>query len=466
MFFLLSACVASHPQNITLLFESYEGYWFVQETDSPGLNHRLRIYLDWNPANITSFQQIHGSFFYSTPPTSSILQGSFLTTGFYFAPHFLLIYSTAPLVQIQASLDKNLVLLNKSLPNITHAQLHGDLVTSLSTPDNPPIVSWLLHRNCTFVNATEKCILHGTQRWWNSTIFLKLQTYDYLAYQARWRSMVAICGLAVTLMLLIFHHEHVRWSDVSPVTLYACQAGDYATVILFYLRRDDFLVGSTDGFALVAFWAVMIPFHFLGVRFETSNRAFARDYSTFEPPWTVKLFLVLLLFSGFTSFPLVTFLVRFSYWIPQIAYAALANHRRSISSLYAIGMTTGQLIFAGSVVKYHPLFDGYSNWIMIPSIVWSALQIIVIALQNWCGGAFFVPKNARQPRFDWRAERPPEGTQCSVCLDEIGDGEPFLATPCHHIFHDRCLRRWADEHADCPVCRTVLPSITVDPGEP
>jgi hypothetical protein len=115
---------------------------------------------------------------------------------------------------------------------------------------------------------------------------------------------------------------------------------------------------------------------------------------------------------------------------------------------------------------YHPLFEGSFAWIMVPSIVWSAVQVIVIVLQNSCGGAFFLPANSRQARFDWRAQRPPEHTICSVCLDEIGENDPFLITPCKHVFHDQCLRRWVDEHADCPLCRTGLPSIDIDPEAP
>jgi hypothetical protein len=426
----------------------------------------MRLHLDWNPRNITVTQPIPSSFFYSTPPSATVSQKSFLGTGFYVANRLLLIYSPSPVVQIQESLNKHLLALNSTLPNLTHAEVHASLVGALATSDAGPIVTWLLHRNCSFANGSEDCSLNGTQRWWNSTLYIRLRKYDFLDYQARWRSMVAFCGLAVALMLFVLRHENVRWSDVSPISLFACQEGDYAIVLLFYVRRDDFDVGGTDGFALVGFWAVSIPFYFLAVRYDTANRAYGRAHSEFDPPWSVRLFVILILLTAFTSVPLLGFLVRFSYWLPQIIFAAISNHRRSVSSMYAISTTIGQLVFAGSLVKYHPLFNGDFAAIMIPSIAWSAFQLTVIILQNLYGGAFFLPNSARPARFDWRAQRPPEHTECSVCLEEIGDNQPFLTTPCGHTFHDWCLRPWMNEHADCPFCRQVLPSIDIDPQDP
>jgi hypothetical protein len=279
--------------------------------------------------------------------------------------------------------------------------------------------------------------------------------------------MIALCGLAVSLMLFTLKHEHVRWSDVSPLSLFASQTGEYAIVLLFYHRKDDFDLGGSEGFVFVAIWAASIPFYFLAVRFETSTRAYSRvNGSEFDPPWLIKLWLIIGLLSGFTAFPQFAFFVKFSYWLPQIWFTALANHRRSVSLIYACGMTGGQLLFAGAIVKYHPMFEGMFVWIIGPVVVWSGLQLVVIMLQNLCGGAFFIPKRARQVRFDWRGERPAPGTECPVCLDVIEETQAFLATPCGHVFHDGWLRRWMDDHADCPFCRTVLPSIDVDSGEP
>jgi hypothetical protein len=396
-----------------------------------------------------------------------ISQNSFLTTGFPIAQHFVLIYSSAPMVQIQESLNQYLERLNSGFSNITHAVVHSALVSALSTPESSPLVTWLFQRNCTFVNGSEICFLRGTQRWRNSSLFVELRSYDFIELQTQWRSMVALCGVAVTLMPITLRHEQVRWSDVSPMALFTLRASEYAIVLLFYHRRDDFDLGEMDGFGLVAVWAVSIPFYFLGVRFEMASRAYHRAHGfEFNPGSLTSLVLILCFLTGFTSFPMIAFLLKFSYWVPQVWVTAGANHRRSINLPFAIGMTIGQLMFAGSIVKYHPLFEGNFGRVMGPSIIWSGLQLVMILLQNSCGGAFFIPKESRQPRFDWRAQKPPPHTECSVCLDEIEENQAFLTTPCGHPFHDECLRRWMDEHADCPFCRNALPSIDIDPGEP
>jgi hypothetical protein len=270
--------------------------------------------------------------------------------------------------------------------------------------------------------------------------------------------MLTVCGLGIALMLFTFRHERVRWSDVSPITLFLCQSGEYATALLFYGRRDDFDIGGSNGFAFVGFWAVSIPFFFLA-RVESQQRIA-------QPPWPIKFLCIAGLLTGITAFPRLTLMIRFSYWVPQIWYAAEANCRRSMSLPFALGINGGQMLFTAALVKYHPMFEGSWAGIVSPAIVWSVLQIVVIILQNCCGSAFFMPKESRKQRFDWRAERPDPETECPVCLDTIGADQTFLRTPCGHVFHDRCLRTWTDEHPDCPVCRHVLPSIDVDPTDP
>ena len=43
---------------------------------------------------------------------------------------------------------------------------------------------------------------------------------------------------------------------------------------------------------------------------------------------------------------------------------------------------------------------------------------------------------------------------CSICLDELKDGDHILALPkCLHVFHKRCLQPWLNKHNSCPNCR-------------
>merc|ERR1719277_2434427 len=51
-----------------------------------------------------------------------------------------------------------------------------------------------------------------------------------------------------------------------------------------------------------------------------------------------------------------------------------------------------------------------------------------------------------------------EGTECSICLDELVAGEPALRIPCGHLFHEECVKDWLNKSNECPVCRFELPT--------
>jgi len=57
---------------------------------------------------------------------------------------------------------------------------------------------------------------------------------------------------------------------------------------------------------------------------------------------------------------------------------------------------------------------------------------------------------------------------CSICFENTTRNDTQLS--CGHMFHDRCLHEWLDDHTTCPVCRVILPILgtksphtTVDP---
>ncbi len=46
---------------------------------------------------------------------------------------------------------------------------------------------------------------------------------------------------------------------------------------------------------------------------------------------------------------------------------------------------------------------------------------------------------------------------CSICFDEIVEGEPIYDIPCKHQFHSKCLEKWLDRRKDsCPLCRQKM----------
>lgn len=49
---------------------------------------------------------------------------------------------------------------------------------------------------------------------------------------------------------------------------------------------------------------------------------------------------------------------------------------------------------------------------------------------------------------------------CAICMDTIQKPGQALVTECNHVFHEKCLRQWANRcnpiekrHPDCPLCR-------------
>ena len=40
-----------------------------------------------------------------------------------------------------------------------------------------------------------------------------------------------------------------------------------------------------------------------------------------------------------------------------------------------------------------------------------------------------------------------------------GDKGDYMVTPCHHLFHKRCLEHWLNVKNQCPYCRQQIPPL-------
>lgn len=43
--------------------------------------------------------------------------------------------------------------------------------------------------------------------------------------------------------------------------------------------------------------------------------------------------------------------------------------------------------------------------------------------------------------------------KCMICLEEFQRGQVIRVLPCHHKFHDKCMRPWFKKSIHCPLCR-------------
>ncbi|KAH7421933.1 hypothetical protein KP509_13G082000 [Ceratopteris richardii] len=55
-----------------------------------------------------------------------------------------------------------------------------------------------------------------------------------------------------------------------------------------------------------------------------------------------------------------------------------------------------------------------------------------------------------------------EELTCSVCLEQVSDGELVRSLPCLHQFHSNCIDQWLRQQATCPVCKFRLGQGGVD----
>jgi hypothetical protein len=449
-------------------FESYTGHWFSRQNPQPSPNQDMRIYIPW-PRNMTAVQSVNSVIYYMYPPFTRLPHDPFMASGCWLKSRKLmfLLYSPEPVIQIQTGLIDHIKLLAQNLSastNFTHADFHSKILLLFSQPAiSDHVVTFIFSRKCSKLNAT--CSINGTQMRRGDVISYKLEKYDFIAGQRRWRTLLGCCGFAVTLIFFALMHDATRWADFSPHSLALCSAGDYATYLLFYIHRESFDLGSSIGFGYLSFFALWIPFNALGSRFSRASRAYEMNGNTFQISWFLRWLAVAILLNGFTSWPKLTYWARFSYWIPQIAFSAARNTRKSVNMRFALLFSIGQLIFTAAMIEYHPIYDGTAVMFMVPVSIFVALQLAIVWLQNLRGGAFFLPQEMRVTQYDYRGEKPPEGTECAVCLSQIEENEAFLATPCHHFFHDACLRRWIDEQQNCPICRAPLPTLDIDPPD-
>ncbi|KAH7242493.1 hypothetical protein BKA59DRAFT_457071 [Fusarium tricinctum] len=46
--------------------------------------------------------------------------------------------------------------------------------------------------------------------------------------------------------------------------------------------------------------------------------------------------------------------------------------------------------------------------------------------------------------------------ECTICIDEMNEGDMATFLPCNHWFHEECVTLWLKEHNTCPICRTPI----------
>ncbi|KAG0095149.1 hypothetical protein BGZ93_006282, partial [Podila epicladia] len=83
----------------------------------------------------------------------------------------------------------------------------------------------------------------------------------------------------------------------------------------------------------------------------------------------------------------------FSFWIPQIVRNVIRGSKRGLSLWFVLGMTTTRLVLPIYFYACPENLMGHepTKWIW-GLVLWVALQVAVLLLQDWLGPRFFIPK--------------------------------------------------------------------------
>lgn len=194
-----------------------------------------------------------------------------------------------------------------------------------------------------------------------------------------------------------------------------------------------------------------------------------------------------------------------SYWIPQFFRNTLKNRRRTILWEFVIGTSLIRVIpllylclNKSNVLRHH-----YDPILVVVVASWLLFQVFLLYLQDRLGARFWVKDRWLPEQYNYHPlmsvrdlengfaldilanMKPHSGGEdlamcdidCAICMSTLlipvlaGEGpgkdraaydamlKESMVTPCHHIFHTKCLEDWMVHKLQCPVCRCALPPV-------
>lgn len=235
-------------------------------------------------------------------------------------------------------------------------------------------------------------------------------------------------------------------------------------------------------------------------------RLFKKKLIRFYLSFYILLFFTLTSVKIWYSYFIMTFLLFLATWLGQIIYSAKKGTKPPMSYSYIFFVTLSKMsipiylkCYPNSIFSYRP------NYLKV-AILDGALLLegIIVSLQKLLGPKFFLTKKYKQPKYDYFRKKNEISDadleqECVICLDNIGkinenlgddyekpknknerfdlekyienfvkkyqnknkNEKPFMITPCHHIFHSRCLELWLEQKNECPYCRQKIPPLEI-----
>jgi hypothetical protein len=260
-----------------------------------------------------------------------------------------------------------------------------------------------------------------------------------------------------------------------------------------------------------------------------------RRLATVHLRFYAALFLAVFVALYFRTVPVLLVVLFYSFWVPQIVYNIVAGTRKAFHPAYYVGTSLTRLFIPLYLLGCPQnflllLFDHshgtttttasaaasasivpYSVLACVVLVLWMAVQVVFLALQDHLGPRFCVPASffprgydyyrpvpAHMPCCSSHSDSHPEGSSesdhlrtgsSSSSCTSINDGEAaasapaadieagglfecvicynavesvrgsYMITPCDHLFHKPCLSQWIAIKLECPVCRSPLPVL-------
>lgn len=194
-----------------------------------------------------------------------------------------------------------------------------------------------------------------------------------------------------------------------------------------------------------------------------------------------KIFTVMFIFFYFA----IEMVVNFWIWVPILTYPLFQIYHNCfyVSRKNCFRFHVHFCMYVGQVT--------YLIWIHISeklffrlnesqgfclAIFLNALGMVsIMFLQSKWGNIFFFPNFLKEKYRLYKKHKTDAlliGKDCCICLVELST-EPeiqedssnlkpvktshALETPCKHLFHETCLKKWMDQKMLCPICRSRLP---------
>ena len=232
----------------------------------------------------------------------------------------------------------------------------------------------------------------------------------------------------------------------------------------------------------------------------TDMQLFRKKLLRFYLLFYLFLFTTLISVKLWYSYFFFTFILFASTWICQIIYSAKQGTKPPMSYLYILSTSFSKISISFYIKAYKNNIFGYrpnyTKVLIVSCII--ILEAAILFLQKFFGAKIIIPKRFRVKVYNYYKNEKEisdndKEIECVICLDKIGnieiqeEGEinnikgnslikiilkyceklknqnenkgKYMLTPCHHLFHTKCLESWLNVKNQCPCCRQKIPPL-------